>query len=70
MGDREEEEKWLNLWEQSISLLSADGPGYQPGTGGEELTTASADGGRRRVHRDLNEERRRADALIEACPVL
>ena len=50
--------------------LGSDGPGYRPGEGGVELTAANPDGQRQRVSRDLAEERQRAAAVVDACPVL
>jgi hypothetical protein len=56
--------------ELRVRPLGAGGSGFTPGHGGTELTAAGADGVRKRVRRDLTEERRRARAVVEACPAL
>ncbi len=56
-----------------VSLLSCPfsqgGPYFRPGTGGETLI-AEIEGKRLQTRRNLNEEKRLADAVIAACPTL
>ncbi|AGA34467.1 SNF2-related protein [Thioalkalivibrio nitratireducens DSM 14787] len=56
--------------ELRVRPLGSGGSGFTPGHGGAELTAAGADGTRRRVRRNLAQERKQARAVVEACPAL
>ena len=56
--------------ELRVRPLGSGGSGFTPGHGGAELTAAAADGIRRRVCRNLAQERKQARAAVEACPAL
>jgi superfamily II DNA or RNA helicase len=55
--------------EMLVTPFGDKGPAYRPGHGGGRVI-AEIEGRRLQARRDLKQERRRADALVSACPTL
>ncbi|MBF0437198.1 MAG: DEAD/DEAH box helicase [Magnetococcales bacterium] len=52
-----------------VKPFNEAGPSFQPGTGGRTII-AEVNGKRAQTHRDLKDEKLRADAAVAACPTL